>query len=147
MAENSLDKSTLDSKYFINSSVYNCPFCNRRNVVYDIALSWMFDWSANKKCYGFIVRCSSCYNHSMHLSFYSIIETTDSVYNMRKYRFSGNLESKDIDSYIFYSAPTSFFTIDNRIPNIIRELITEAEGCQKMNHLTGASGLYEKSYI
>jgi hypothetical protein len=51
----------------------------------------------------------------------------------------------DIDSVIFYSVPTSFFVIDKRIPKIIRELITEAEGCLKMNYLTGASACMRKA--
>ncbi len=41
--------------------------------------------------------------------------------------------------------PTSFFVIDARIPGIIRELITEAKGCLKMNFLTGASSCARKA--
>ena len=44
-----------------------------------------------------------------------------------------------------YTQPTSFFTIDSRIPRIIRELITEAEGCLKMNFITGASACMRKA--
>lgn len=51
----------------------------------------------------------------------------------------------DLDKAFFYSVPTSFFVIDNRIPRIIRELITEAEGCIKMNFLTGASACTRKA--
>lgn len=51
----------------------------------------------------------------------------------------------DIDLEIFYSVPTSFFVIDSRVPRIIRELITEAEGCIKMNYLTGASACTRKA--
>jgi len=51
----------------------------------------------------------------------------------------------DIDSKIFYSVPTSFFVMDERIPRVIRELITEAEGCLKMNFLTGASACMRKA--
>jgi len=51
----------------------------------------------------------------------------------------------DFDEVIFYSVPTSFFVIDERIPSEIRELITEAEGCLKMNHLTGASACARKA--
>jgi hypothetical protein len=58
------------------------------------------------------------------------------------YRF---LEDIDIDSKIFYSVPTSFFVIDSRIPKVLRELITEAEGCVKMNFLTGASACTRKA--
>jgi len=50
----------------------------------------------------------------------------------------------DIDESIFYSVPTSFFVLDSRIPNILRELITEAEGCLKMIFLTGASACTRK---
>jgi len=51
----------------------------------------------------------------------------------------------DIDSLIFYSVPTSFFVVDPRIPGEIRELITEADGCLKMNYLTGASACTRKA--
>ena len=51
----------------------------------------------------------------------------------------------DVDSKIFYSAPTSFFVIDERVPEVVRELITEAEGCQKLNFLTGASACARKA--
>jgi len=45
----------------------------------------------------------------------------------------------------FYSVPTSFFVMDERIPRVIRELITEAEGSLKMNFLTGASACTRKA--
>lgn len=51
----------------------------------------------------------------------------------------------NIDSCIFYSVPSSFFVLDERIPKIIRDLISEAEGCLKMNYLTGASACMRKS--
>lgn len=51
----------------------------------------------------------------------------------------------DIDAPIFYSVPTSFFVLDDRIPSVVRELITEAEGCLKMNFLTGASACTRKA--
>ncbi|MBN4061876.1 MAG: hypothetical protein COA57_07945 [Flavobacteriales bacterium] len=54
-------------------------------------------------------------------------------------------EDIDIDSKLFYSVPTSFFILDNRIPEILRELITEAEGSLKMNFLTGASACMRKT--
>ena len=54
-------------------------------------------------------------------------------------------EGVDFDSNIFYSVPTSFFTIDRRIPKLIREAITEAESCVKMNFLTGASACARKA--
>ena len=51
----------------------------------------------------------------------------------------------DLDSKFFYSVPTSFFVVDSRIPSIIRELLTEAEGCITMNYLTGASACCRKA--
>ena len=51
----------------------------------------------------------------------------------------------DLDQAFFYSVPTSFFVVDSRIPRVIRELITEAEGCAKMNYLTGASACTRKA--
>ena len=144
MPEEPLDKSYLDRKYFIDSKVYNCPFCNRRNVSYILTGHLKFDWNADKECYAYVARCSSCKKNSMHLSYDHI------------FRFAGNdgqgnsfwmfrEDVEDIDSRIFYSVPTSFFTIDSRVPKVIRELITEADGCLKMNYLTGASACARKA--
>lgn len=131
------DQSHLDRKYFIDHIVYNCPFCNRNNVRYYMKGRFDFDWTVEKKCFGFIVECSSCENQSMHLTFEEITDYSNRCY----YIYSGI----DIDSKIFYSVPTSFFVIDSRIPKLIRELITEAEGCLKMNFLTGASACTRKA--
>jgi hypothetical protein len=51
----------------------------------------------------------------------------------------------DLDAAFFYSVPTSFFAIDERVPRAIRELITEAEGCVKLNYITGASACARKA--
>lgn len=132
------DRSDLDAKYFIDPYVYNCPFCKRRNVHFKIELPVReFDWSNNKTCIVIFVECSSCKNKSMHLTFNRILRLENG-----RFRFADDI---DIDSKIFYSAPTSFFVIDSRIPRILRELITEAEGCVKMNFLTGASACTRKA--
>lgn len=131
------DQSYLDRKYFIDPSVYNCPFCNRNNVRYKVSSCFEFDWSDIKKCYGYLVYCFSCENTSMHLSFDDIMSESSS------YRFSEYID--DIDAKIFYSVPTSFFVMDDRIPRLIRELITESEGCLKINFLTGASVCMRKA--
>lgn len=130
------DQSNLDAKYFIDDKVYNCPFCNRRNVLYKLKSVTAFNWSKDKRCWVYFVECSSCLMGSMHLSYLSMYDYT------HKYVFS---TSVDIDSAIFYSVPTSFFAIDQRIPRIIRELISEAEGSIKMNYLTGASACTRKA--
>jgi len=135
------DQAYLDKKYFIDEEVFNCPFCNRNNVAYRIHTSecLVFDWKRDKKCYIYIARCTSCEKVSMHLSFQQILDENYQFHGWRKFK-----ADIDIDAHIFYSVPTSFFVIDSRIPNILRELITEAEGCLKMNFLTGASACIRK---
>jgi hypothetical protein len=79
----------------------------------------------------------------MHLSYNDLVGDNTCIY--KKSEILLFLDGIDLDSEIFYSVPTSFFVIDNRIPLIIRELITEADGCLKMNFLTGASGCMRKA--
>lgn len=77
----------------------------------------------------------------MHLSY-------EDLYRQKVGSVQGTWEFRpeiEIDDHIFYSVPTSFFVIDARIPAIIRELISEAEGCVKMNYLTGASACTRKA--
>ena len=137
------DQSYLDHKYFIDDNVYNCAFCNRRNVTYSVLSQFKFNWSEDKVCTGIIVRCNSCYKKSMHLSYSDIILEKGTL-GFRDHAI-GFVPDIDIDSNIFYSVPTSFFTLDDRIKHVLRELITEAEGCLKMNFLTGASACTRKA--
>lgn len=132
------DQSDLDKKYFIDETVYNCPFCHRGNVVYKMVDYFSFDWSNDKTCHVYLIRCSSCEKVSMHLSYSDIRAKTLAV--LKPFR-----NHIDIDSCLFYSVPTSFFVVDKRIPGILRKLITEAEGCLKMNYLTGASACTRKA--
>jgi hypothetical protein len=132
------DKSFLDKKYFVDSKTYNCPYCKRNNVVYETREYAKFDWTENKKCFVYFVTCSSCNKTSMHLSYEDII-----MHGYSQLRIKEDID--DLDSKIFYSVPTSFFVIDSRIPSVIRDLITEADGCLKMNFLTGASSCMRKS--
>jgi len=136
------NKSYLDKKYFIDQYVYNCPFCNRRNVKYIVINRFSFNWSENKECFIYLVKCTDCDKVSMHLSNENIVEVISPQYERDFYQFEDGI---DIDSKLFYSRPTSFFVMDSRIPAIIRELITEAEGCLKMNFLTGASACMRKA--
>jgi len=133
-----MDNSNLDAKYFIDEYVYNCPFCNRRNVTYFLSnVRNEFDWTPEKKCYAYFAICESCGNKSMHLSFEKItLYVTDSTERKLRFRIDSG---EELDNKFFYSVPTSFFSLDKRIPKPLRELITEAEGCLKSNFLTGAS--------
>jgi hypothetical protein len=132
------DESHLDLKYFVDPHVYNCPFCNRRNVAYNL-LQWLkFDWTDSKECFVYKVQCASCENESLHLSFEDLL-----LYPWGNYE--NEFRNVDIDQAIFYSVPTSFFVLDDRIPAVIRELISEADGCLRMNFLTGASACARKA--
>jgi len=137
------DYSYLDKKYFIDNTVYNCPFCNRKNIHYTVIKNFEFNWTKEKRCYGFLTKCSFCEKTSMHLS-YECLTSYKSGYMGFE---SGYYVEKgtDIDAKIFYSCPTSFFAMDKRIPRIIREIVTEAEGSIKMNFLTGASACARKA--
>ncbi len=143
------DQSELDNKYFIDGDTYNCPFCNRHSVVYSIYDSFTFDWSQDKKTFGYIIQCHGCSYKSLHLSYFPM--------DQRKFVISFEIKDNDgklmriqpdeekLDNYFFYHHPTSFFTLDHRIPNVIRVLVSEAEGCRKMNFLVGASGALRKA--
>jgi hypothetical protein len=131
------DQSHLDTKYFIDRSIYNCPFCNRRHVAYSNLGRSIFNWSNEKKCEIWRVKCDSCERVSMHLTFKALQQEN---YGSARFR-----DDVDLDLAFFYSVPTSFFVVDARIPKTIRELITEAEGCAKMNYLTGASACTRKA--
>ena len=131
------DDSHLDLKYFIDRHIYNCAYCNRRHVAYNNLGSNEFDWSNAKKCAAWFVECKSCKHVSMHLTYQTLQDPaypTDYVF-----------KDTDLDAAFFYSVPTSFFVMDTRIPRVVRELITEAEGCIKMNYLTGASACCRKA--
>ena len=131
------DRSHLDSKYFLGIDTFNCPFCNRRHVRYSNMGRSRFDWSNQKPCDIWRIKCASCEKISMHLTFQHL---QDNSYTNSRFR-----ENLELDSAFFYSVPTSFFVVDARIPGVIRELITEAESCAKMNFLTGASACTRKA--
>lgn len=138
-----MDLSHLDKKYFIDAHIYNCPFCKRNNVSYSMKDHFEFHWGEHKICHGYIVRCNSenCEKTSMHLSFRELRESYGS-YNCYKDKFMDGL---DIDAALFFSQPTSYFILDNRIPEKVRELIYEAENSRKSNYLVGASACLRKA--
>jgi hypothetical protein len=84
----------------------------------------------------------------MHLTFNEIsLSLIGEIGGQSRFRFNlpkGVDGSDFLDSTFFYSVPTSFFVLDERVPRILRELLTEAEGCLKSNFLTGASACARK---
>lgn len=141
-----MDLSHLDNKYFIDSYKYNCPFCKRNHVAYGIVDSFQFNWGEKKICYGYLVRCQSdgCGNVSMHLSFKELRE--GQMYFGGDARYENKFrDGVDIDKSLFFSQPTSYFILDSRMPEAVRELIHEAENCRKSNFLVGASACLRKA--
>ena len=137
-----MDLSHLDKKYFIDPHIYNCPFCKRNNVSYSLIDTFSFHWGEKKTCYGYIVRCDSegCEKTSMHLSFQELRS-----YSERFGHSSRFMDGLDIDTALFFSQPTSYFVLDSRIPEKVRELIYEAENSRKSNYLVGASACLRKA--
>jgi hypothetical protein len=85
----------------------------------------------------------------MHLTFQylHLFETTPATARKTFWRFSfgeGDDAGKILEETFFYSVPTSFFVLDERVPTVLRQLLTEAEGCLKGNFLTGASACARK---
>lgn len=141
------DQSHLDERYFVDTNVYNCPFCNRRHVAYSIYDKAQFDWAEGKPCRAYFVRCHSCRGDSMHLTFSELSTTQVSTGASPRWRFEfavGVDAGQALNDAFFYSVPTSFFVLDERVPRILRELLAEAEGCLKSNFLTGASACARK---
>ena len=141
------DQSYLDERYFVDSHVYNCPFCNRGHVSYSIYSHVSFDWTPKKRCHVYFVECHSCRRRSMHLSYKQIGLSPFTISGFQgrpETRWIFERTSELLDEFFFYSVPTSFFVLDNRIPEILRELLTEAEGSLKGNFLTGASACARK---
>lgn len=147
-----MDLSHLDKKYFLDDRRYNCPFCNRGSVIYNVIEKAAFNWSDDKIAYIYLIQCgeSDCHKTSMHLSYFDFRGYGDSRYfkyepeNVKKdenYKY----DPKELDDYFFFHQPTSFFTIDSRINEKLRDLISESENCLKMNFLVGSSACLRKA--
>ena len=159
MVDKSSDESHLEKRYFIDSYRYNCPYCNIRNVEYSVYTQGSFDWTDKKQCFYYVVQCTRCDNKSLHLSYYELSMRNEhlacppshKVYLTDGKEWNWGPILKDgkkvelLDDVFFYHQPTSFFTIDSRIPEKIRSLISEADGCRKMAYLVGASGCLRKA--
>lgn len=146
------DQSHLDRKYFIDRYKFNCPYCNRKSVVFSVHDRFTFDWSNDRKVYGYLVQCGgdTCGKISMHLSNRSIEINGGTFWSFYTVGDDGkpkkvSTDNYEIDTLFFYHQPTTFFTLDSRINEKIRSLVSEAEGCAKMNYLVGASGCLRKA--
>ena len=146
-----MDLSHLDKKYFLDGDRYNCPFCNRGSVSYRIIGRSPFYWSDEKFAYLYLVKCqeTECAKVSLHLSYYDFRDehgnNKDFDVAPRNLEDGHEFDLSELDSYFFFHQPTSFFTIDSRINRPLRELLSEAENCLKMNFLVGASACIRKT--
>ena len=136
------DQSELDRRYFLTSDTYNCPFCRRGSVGYRIPHCFEFDWNESKSALVFIVECVGCENASLHVTFNTSL--IPKGYNHPSYRVTDYYQYK-IDEDLVFSIPSSFFTIDDRIPRVIRDLIAEARNCRQGSYLVGASACLRKA--
>ena len=147
-----MDLSHLDRKYFLDERIYNCPFCNRGSVSYEVVDTNKFDWLREKPAYAYIVQCGeeSCQKRSMHLSYFNWIR------KQYLYQFShapigwdetkhGKYQTSNLDLLFFFHQPSTFFTLDSRVKRELRDLVSEADGCLKMNFLVGASACTRKT--
>jgi len=151
------DLSEFEEKYFINGEQYNCPFCNVRGAKYSIVDDTCYHENDGSLVNVYIVSCDLCLKSSIHLSKW-VWDTTDNlderIPNPFKHRPNGldyerykdwKVLEPQLDSFFFYHHPSSFFTIDERIPEKIRRLVSEAENCKEMNFMVGASGTLRKA--
>lgn len=164
------DQSHKDRKYFITGDTYNCPFCNRRNVKYKIEEWDAFDWDNDRKVFYYKIKCSDCENQSLHLSNLNIKRTGWDTFaeplvgitykeitvqpprpgqppyeQVDTFLKTKGGDPAELDELFFFHQPTSFFTIDIRIPKSIREPLSESENCLKNNFLTGSSAGLRKA--
>lgn len=156
---NNLD---LNNKYFIDDKAFNCPFCGLRNTTYTILAVIEHDISKNKKGKVIFVRCERCSKISVHFAPYDVKVTKwdssktgvvktngyEQFFNVAYEIFFKNTDSADtiidLDSKIYHSIPSSFFSMDERIPKEMRRLFDEAQECKKSNFKIGASACLRK---
>lgn len=143
MTAESHDQSALDRKYFLTSDTYNCPFCRRGSVHFTIISRMVFHWTRERGVLAIYVRCSSCDGISFHLS-NNLDLIVESQYQ-GKLSIRPKFINDDMDSHFFFHQPSSFFTLDARIPRKIRDLIQEAIESQRSGFLVGASACLRKA--
>lgn len=127
-----------------------------------------FNWSNTRLTYYYLVICNDCGKTSFHLSDYKLgvkkqindcaiftyppkqLVSNFSTENLQITKIETDIEKDgkkvtELDELFFYHQPTTFFTIDDRIPKSIREPLSEADNCLRNNLLTGASACLRKS--
>lgn len=159
-----MDPTEFENKYFIDGNRHNCPYCGVRSIGYSVTTEIETDWSNEKRAYIYITECFGCRKGAMHLSYFDFnhsrrgsncfawpprldFEQESNVpVDPKGYPLnSKGVESYEPDPYFFYHKPFSKFTVDPNVPEKIRELVEEAEGCKNQNFMVGASGALRKA--
>lgn len=148
-----VDNAALNNKYFIDDKAFNCPFCGLRNTTYTVLAIMQYNLSKTKEGRVAFVRCNKCKKVSIHflsedISYPTYNSQYSGVVLLNAYAWSGDISFSstecDIDSKIFHNIPSSYFTMDERIPKEMRKLFDEAQECKKANLKIGASACLRK---
>lgn len=169
------DLSHKDGLYFIDGTTYNCPFCNRKNICYEVhevhqMEPFSFDYNNERQVFIYLVQCSdlNCLKVSFHLSDFRLQIMDDFMghkfvfppkqvkeecvpqSNKSREVYCDILDNKGVpirklDDLFFHHQPTSSFTIDETIPKHIRAQLNESEQCRQNGFLTGASACLRKA--
>ena len=146
-----------DSRYFISTTQYNCPFCSTASVKYEVTGIDTFNWSNDEQVRALYVQCQEykCKKTSLHFTKFSLSRDNDGELKLPFTKVQNTETGKEdvvpwlavyqIDDAFFYHHPNSSFVIDKRIPEKIRLALDEAETSQKMNLQIGASASLRKA--
>lgn len=134
-----MDKSEKDNLYFIDETVYNCPFCKRRNVKYSVTDVTIYDDGAKRKIFVYQVKCSDCDKHSLHFTKSTLFPRGYSN-SWSRFEYEGQLDDKFIAH-----RPAVLHILDADIPSKLKVLIAESEEARQSNLLTGASAALRKT--
>lgn len=160
----------FESKFFIDSRRFNCPYCHVRSIGFIVIDLVDFDWSDITQAHAYFAKCLGCEKISIHLSHFrfsynksypqNIFDEPPSKYKNdqtypetyylqpdNKHNENSDFYGKGeiLDEYFFYHHPSSPFAVDPNVPSAIRGLIEEADACRKQNFLVGASGALRKA--
>ena len=134
-----MDHSEKDNLYFIDQDIYNCPFCQRRNVKYSVTDTTWYHTGTENIMHVYQVKCSDCDGNSLHFTLDNLFPTGyNGTYS--RFRYSGQL-----DDHFLAHRPAVLHIMDNEVPKKLRILMAEADESRQSNLLTGASAALRKT--
>lgn len=135
-----MDRSEKDSLYFIDSKVYNCPFCKRGNVRYTLTGKTMYEDEHGERINVYQIKCSDCNGHSLHFTKMDLIDRNETADYLASFKYDGELD----DQFIAHR-PGVKYVLDADVPKKLINLIGESEESRQANLLTGASASLRKA--